>query len=398
MVEPKAGSMKSLSDFLFFQFTGGKQMANRAQFVVALLAVIVVLSCELPATHGQGKYVVQDVENPEYRNNELFPAYDSYYSPRIWKLRARYNLNSVVSGETDEWKRIRLLRNWVYSSFNFEAKTPPPVRLEVFAILDASLKGAPFHCTHTSIALPAVLNSYGYLSRRLGCGYGLKDKGDFHGLNEVWVNKFCKWVLVDAEFDWHFEKNGVPLSALEIRNEVWKDGAKSVVRRFSPENKPITDQYKHKYIGSTAETYRWCSWETNTNRFTAFPSPSSSSVILYEDDIYRNNTWYRGGKPNWIYNTPYLITTTESDWIEWTPNTITSRVRLKDDMANVFLTSFTPNLRSYQVRRSSGPWVDCDESVELPLKKEGNRFIFRTMNLFGVTGPEHFVEITWENE
>ena len=368
-------------------------MEDRLRFVVALL-VFVVLSL---VTAVRGEYVVQAVKNPEYRRNEFFPAYDSYYSPRVWKLRSKYNLDSVVAGETDEWNRIRLLRNWVHSIFNFEGRTPPPVRLETFAILDASLKGAAFHCTHTSIVLPAVLNSYGYISRRLGCGYGLKNKGDFHGVNEVWVNKFSKWVLVDAEFDWHFEKDGIPLSALEIRNEVWKDGAKSVVRRFSPENKPITNQYPHEYIGTNAETYRWCSWETDTNRFTAFPAPVSTTVILYEDDIYRNNIWYRGGKPNWIYNTPYLITTTESDWIEWTPNAISSKVQLNDDSAKVFLTSFTPNFRSFQVSRGCGPWVDCEESVGLPLKKELNRFTFRTINLFGVAGPELRVEIGWEN-
>ena len=369
-------------------------MENRTKFVAALLVVIGVLSL---VTAVQGEHVVQAVKNPEYRHNELFPAYENYYSPRVWKLRSKYNLDSVVAGESDEWKRIRLLRHWVYSSFNFEGGSPPPVRLEAFAILDASLKGAAFHCTHTSIALPAVLNSYGYISRRLGCGYGLKNKGDFHGVNEVWVNKFSKWVLVDAEFDWHFEKDGVLLSAMEIRNEVWKDGAKSVVRRFGPENKPITDQYKHEYIGTNAETYRWCSWETDTSRFTAFPAPVSSTVILYEDDIYRNNIWYRGGKPNWLYDTPYLLTTTEPDWIEWTPNVITSKVQLNDDSAKVFLTSFTPNFHSFQVRRDRGPWVDCDESVKLPLKKELNRFTFRTINLFGVTSPEHRVEIAWEN-
>lgn len=344
-----------------------------------------------------GRFVVLPVKNPEYHHNELFPAFENYYSPRVWKLRSKYNLDAVVADETDEWKRIRLLRNWINSNMELGGSPPPSIRLETFAILDAALRGESFHCTHTSIVLPAVLNSYGYITRRLGCGPGLKNKGGHHGANEVWVNKFGKWVLVDAEFDWHFEKDGVPLSALEIRDEIWKDVGKSVVRRFGPENKPITSQYNHEYIGTTAETYRWCGWETSTNRFTAFPGEVSSILILYEDDIFRENIWYRDGKPHWVYNTPYLLTTTRRDWIEWTPNVISSKVKLEGDKAVVSLTSSTPNFRSYQLKCGNRPWLDCGESVKLSLKKELNRFTFRTINMFGVTGPEHNIEITWEN-
>jgi hypothetical protein len=39
-------------------------------------------------------------------------------------------------------------------------------------------------------------------------------------------------------------------------------------------------------------------------------------------------------------------------------------------------------------------WADSDEQIELPIAGSGlNRFTFRTINLFGVTGPEHRVEI-----
>jgi hypothetical protein len=41
-----------------------------------------------------------------------------------------------------------------------------------------------------------------------------------------------------------------------------------------------------------------------------------------------------------------------------------------------------------------GTWSDCGEEVELSLDgRDDKRFTFRTINLFGVTGPEHRVEI-----
>jgi hypothetical protein len=345
-----------------------------------------------------GRFVVVPVENPRYCGNELFRAFENYYSPRIRKLHSRYRLADVVAGESDEWNRILLLRHWIKSNIAIENDNPTQTRGDTFAILDAALIGGKFHCTHFSIVQHAVLNSFGYVTRRLGCGPGLKDDGGHHGVNEVWVNKFSKWVLIDAKYDAHFEKDEVPLSALEIRDELWRDGAKLVICVVGPDRRLIKPDPKTGKSETRPDTYRWCSWETDTNRFTTFPARPTSTLIMLEDDIFRNNTWYRDGKPHWAYNTPYLIATTRRDWIEWTPNIITSKVTIEGDKAHLFLSSCTPNFRSFQKMGDDGIWRDCDEKVELSLDRRArNRFRFRTINLFGVAGPEHHVEIAYKS-
>jgi hypothetical protein len=343
------------------------------------------------------RFVVVQVENPRYCGNELFRAFENYYSPRIRELRSRYRLAHVVVGESDEWKRILLLRHWIKSNIAIDNDNPTQTRGDTFAILDAALIGGKFHCTHFSIVQHAVLNSFGYVTRRLGCGPGLNDDGGHHGVNEVWVNKFRKWVLIDAKYDAHFEKNKMPLSALEIRDELWRDGAKSVICVVGLGRRPIKSDPKTGKSETRPDTYRWCSWETNTNRFSTFPVRPTSTLIMFEDDIFRNNTWYRDGKPHWAYNTPYLIATTRRDWIEWTPNVITSKVTIEGDKAHVFLSSCTPNFKSFQKMDSDGTWRDCDEKVEFSLdRRSRNLFRFRTINLFGVAGPEHHVEIAYQ--
>ena len=239
-----------------------------------------------------------------------------------------------------------------------------------------------------------MLNSFGYVARRLGCGPGLKDDGGHHGVNEVWVNKFSKWVLIDAKYDAHFEKDGVPLSALEIRDEVWRDGARSVLCVVGPERRPMKPDPETGKSETRPDTYRWCSWETDTNRFTAFPARPTSTLVMLDDEHFRTNTWYRDGKPHWAYDTPYLLKTTRRDWIEWTPNVITAKVTIESNKARVFLGSCTPNFRSFQRMDEGGTWHDCGEEVELPLDNRARmRFVFRTINLFEVAGPEHRVEI-----
>jgi hypothetical protein len=345
-------------------------------------------------SRGGERYTIVPVENPAFHNSELFRAYEDFRSPRVPRLRERYGLDAVVQNETDEWKRILLLRHWIRSHIEIDNENPTPTRGDAFAILDAALKGGKFHCAHFSIVQHAVLNSFGYVARRLGCGPGLKDDGGHHGVNEVWVNKFAKWVLIDAKYDCHFEKNGVPLSALEIRDEVWRDGAKSVVCVVGLGRHPMKPDPETGEWETRPDTYRWCSWEMSTNRFTAFPMRPTSTLVMLDDDIFRNNTWYRDGKPHWAYGTPYLIATTRRDWIEWTPNVIASDVTIEGDTARVFLSSCTPNFRSFQMKTGDGVWRDCDEEVEIPLAgSDHHRFAFRTVNLFGVAGPEHRIEI-----
>jgi hypothetical protein len=131
---------------------------------------------------------------------------------------------------------------------------------------------------------------------------------------------------------------------------------------------------------------------------------------MLDDENFRKHTWYRDGKPHWAYDTPYLIKTTRRDWIEWTPNVITSKVTIptrspdaqrplgpragEGNKAHVFLSSCTPNFRTFQRMDDGGTWRDCDEEVELSLDNRARmRFAFRTINLFGVAGPEHYVEV-----
>lgn len=352
-----------------------------------------IFAAEAATPQGE-RFTVLPVENPRFCGNELFAAFEEYHSPRVRQLRERYSLDAVVAGETDEWKRILLLRHWIRSKIEIENDNPTPAREDVFAILDAALRGGKFHCAHFSIVQHAVLNSFGYVARRLGCGPGLKDDGGHHGVNEVWVNKFSKWVLIDAKYDTHFEKDRLPLSALEIRDEVWRDGAKSVVCVVGPDRRPVKPDPVTGKSETRPDTYRCCSWETNTNRFTSFPTKPTSTLVMLDDDIFRKNTWYRDGKRHWAYGTPYLIATPRRDWIEWTPNVITSRVTIKDGKVGVFLGSCTPNFKIFQVKAGDGSWADCEEQVDLPIAgSELNRFAFRTVNLFGVTGPEHRVEI-----
>ena len=77
----------------------------------------------------------------------------------------------------------------------------------------------------------AVLSAMGYVARNVLVDRNHEDLGRslHHGVNEVWSNDYAKWVLLDAKYDIHFERDGVPLSALQLHEAVRADGGRSIV-------------------------------------------------------------------------------------------------------------------------------------------------------------------------
>lgn len=334
-------------------------------------------------------FVVVPVENPVLRINEAFPGSEDLRHPDFAALRERYDLDAVVAGVEGEFDRILALRHWIRQSIRIEDDNPTRVpRQHAVDILDAARAGGGFHCAHFSIVQHAVLNAYGFVTRRLGAGDGLQERGRHHGVNEVWVNELCKWVLIDAKYDLHFEKDGVPLSALEMRDEVLRDGGAQVSRVYGPGREALVKDFPERM-----DTYRWVVWEVNTNRHSHPETMGSSAIILYDDAYSRDHVWYRDGKPHWAYEAQFFIRIPHRTWIEWTPNVLRTWIGLNGTIATIAIGSCTPNFATYRRRIAEGPWEDCPQRHDLEIPAAGLRLTYRSRNLAGVEGPDHLVEI-----
>lgn len=361
--------------------------------IVVLTAISLFISCE-PTT-----YHVEKSGNLLYRPNTIFKSYEDLILPRFEHLRTKYQIDTVFHGETDELKRILLLRHWIKSVISIDDYGDPyPGDNNPEGILDAALQGTGFHCGHFMRVQNAVMNAYGYVTRTLGAGPGGTDgKDGHHGINEIWLNSMNKWFLSDAKYDHHFEKDGIPLNALEVRDEFLKNRAKEVVLVKGPDRTPIDFD---KEIGRSKEefahTYTWVEWHQYNNMFSAWPD-DDGHLIMYEDDYFKNNKWIWGGKPHWAYDTEFMILVNDCDAIYWTPNTIRSKVTINNKKATIVLYSDTPNLKAYELKSlPDGRWQATTESLTVELKDKRHEWDFRTVNLAGVSGPEHKIIIKRE--
>lgn len=335
--------------------------------------------------------LAQGDANPVRRPDTVFSSHEDLSSPKYEEFRKKYALEEVVRGEADEFKRILLLRNWLYRRVKVDRSQPEPKADDVAHTLDEGPKGGHYHCAHMSMALNPVLNSLGHVSRLVFAGPGEKEPprlSGSHGANEVWCNALLKWVLLDAEHDTHFEKDGAPLSALEVRDEVLRDGGSGLARVKGTERKPLPRVEDESY-GESARTYAWVSFYSEGNRFTRWPERVGGYELVLEDEAFRTRTWYRSGKKHWAYAAGRFKPVKDRGALEWTPNVLDVRSEVRGDAAEIRIASSTPNLGEYQAKRGEGPWERVAErfTIKLAAPREGLRL--RAVNLGGVSGPEH---------
>ena len=359
------------------------------KYFITLLVSTLLLSC------NSKHYKNIDVSNPEFIPNTIFLSSEDLSSPKFEHLKIKYQLDTIFHGETDELKRILLLRHWEKSIIKIDNFGPYSGDGFAEGILDAAINGEGFHCGHFMKVQNGIMNAYGYVTRTLGAGSGQMGGPDgHHGINEIWLNSYNKWFLSDAKYDHHFEKNGIPLSALEIRDEYLKNKGVDILLVDGPEQVPFeiddeTGITKERYT----QTYTWLEWHAYNNMFTVWPK-FETLLIMYADDYFNSNTWIWDGKPHWAYNTEYLILEKNRTSFEWTPNTILSEVKIVENRATIILKSDTPNLKEYQIKKSySGVWQTTTDSLEIYLENRKHELLFRTINIANIAGPEHKIVI-----
>ena len=362
---------------------------------IVLFVVFIPARTDAEQNRTRSEYRIVESDNPVFRGNELFVSQEDLNSERFPALIQRYRLDEVVADEPNEFQRILLLRGWIKRHIAINNENPTQTSGDAFGILDAALKGGGFHCGHFMVVQNAVLNAFGYVTRCLGVGPGgtPDHPGWHHGVNEVWSNDYVKWVLTDAKYDTHFEKGGIPLSALQVRDELLLNGAADITCVKGTRRTPITSPEEAE---TSPATYRWISWELEGNRHSGWPDFFSSALVVLEDEYFRQNVWWREGQSNrhWAYAAGYFIPVKHRDWIEWTPNVLQVKASIEGGALRGNIVSSTPNLLEYQIREAPNEsWRRIEPGFTLTLSKDRHEWFLRAINRAGVSGPPYHLVV-----
>ena len=142
--------------------------------------------------------------------------FEPFDAVNLRELRERERLDEVVAPAHTEFERVLLLKNWVAAQFPHGNPDPyPPWDAKTILVwIRADITGG--FCGQYSQVLLQSLMSMGMLARYVELGGAWNAR--VHFVVEVWSNDFSKWVLLDPDYNVHFERDGIPLSAIEIHD------------------------------------------------------------------------------------------------------------------------------------------------------------------------------------
>jgi hypothetical protein len=166
--------------------------------------------------------------------------FDSADNPKLKTLREKYYLDEVVAPGKDEFERQVLLMDWTHRQFK-KFGQPSTNCHGALPILKAIDEGHTFYCSHYAEVLVSAAASLGWVDRPLALrrhqGVNKVGGSTEHSVTEIWSNQHRKWVMLDPTSNMYLEKDGVPLNALEIREEWFYHGGTNLAFVVGKERK-----------------------------------------------------------------------------------------------------------------------------------------------------------------
>lgn len=163
--------------------------------------------------------------------------------PTLAALRERFDLDRVAGTGTDLDRAVRV-RDWIKSLSPHYIPYRMPV-WNALTILDRASRGVErYICVHYSVSLVQCCLALGMQARMVNLHRGIAESCaigeeasvdlpvDEHVVAEVWCAELGSWVMLDTDYDCHYERDGVPQSAWGIhRSFVDKESDQLTCRR-----------------------------------------------------------------------------------------------------------------------------------------------------------------------
>lgn len=263
-------------------------------------------------------------------------------------------------------------------------------------ILSAIEEGHTFFCAQYAQLLVSAAASLGWVDRPLALrrhrGVNKVGGSTEHSVTEIWSNQHRKWVMFDPTSNLHMETNGVPLNAVEIRQEWFYRGGTNLVFVVGAERKAYRKAdlpiFLHRFDGFGDLTFE--PDELDKYGFTAF-IPNTDlldsgfdyrGMFIVKDALCDGTMWHVRDVPENPAVDPYFPV-----------GQAALSLSAADGKLQVELRTLTPNFHRYEVRLNEAQWKPARATFVWALRPGQNRLQARTLNKFGVMGPVSTAEV-----
>jgi hypothetical protein len=355
-----------------------------------------VMSPGAPVRSPSGRFVTATaVRNAHIVRNRFHFGYQPFEEPTLKALRERFELDRILAESHSELETLVLVRSWARSLYrrnDFHGKLTNFNALELPFSRVTPTPDLYDPCHFFPLLYAQLVASLGFESRIVSVG---------HAVVEVWSNQFEKWILMDAEFDHHFEKDGVPLNIVEMLEENYTTGEEVQLvsgRRFPMPENPTMVHLKLERL-TAAECIPWFNapieiadlrndWLTN-HYFPGHPQRSEGNSLVYIDPrvevsgevAFRNRMRPAAENKSELYWTLNQAEILFRGWIE-------------NDLELEFGT-VTPNFQCFEIMIDGAePIRHASSQYRWRLHEGSNTLAVRPKNKFGVKGIESAVELS----
>lgn len=314
--------------------------------------------------------------------------FDAFDNPKLKALRERYHFDEIVAPGKTEFDRQLLLLDWANHQIKRFGKPTSPARgaLDILAANDA---GNTFFCAHYGDLFVSAAASMGWVDRAMALrrpdhiGSGSTE----HTSTEIWSNQYRKWIMLDPTFAMYVEKDGVPLSAYELRQEWLARGGQDLTfvldkdgKRFHKSDIPV---FRQRYAGfgdlvldgGALNVYAFIGYIPNTNLMDA--GPDYGRMFITQDAICDGTKWHKRTIPADPAHDPYFPINQSA--MSLTPG--------NGGAMNVSLKTLTPNFKTYLARIDGGDWKPTPANFTWTPHAGSNHLEVKTVNQFGIDGP-----------
>lgn len=327
--------------------------------------------------------------------------YETFTTPRLAEFTARERLDAVLAGVSSEFEGILRLKDWVAAQWPVGVPNPYPP-WDAMTILDMIRAGETGgFCGQYSQVYLQALAAYGIPARYVEMG--TIDNPIAHFSTEVWSNDFDKWVLMDAHFNAHFEREGVPQSALEVHEAFVRgqDGDLDVVlgavREGHPDPLNLIEHPRR-----TAELYYYLRYHLKANHI-AVPDEASGNryddAMEWEDDD--TVPWELSTVPSGLPHVrPTRVSTSDRALVDWAPNQVwltprrTGPMQYALDLQHTVLQLSRFEYRVIDEDGVGGPWQpQASGQITWTIGPRDRRLEVRGVNVRGIAGPVSAVAV-----
>lgn len=315
--------------------------------------------------------------------------FDSFENPNLKELRTRHGLDAVVAPGKDEFERQILLLDWTHRQFKKFGHPSKDVRgaLEILRAVD---EGHTFFCSQYAQVLVSASASLGWVDRPLALrrhqGVNRVGGSTEHSVTEIWSNQHRKWVMLDPTSDMYVERDGVPLDAVEIRQEWFYRGGTDLVfvvgkerKRYRKADLPI---FLRRFDGFGDLTFE--PDEPDKYGFTAFIPNTDlmdsgfdyGGMFIVKDALCEGTKWHIRTVPAAPATDPYFPI-----------GQAALALSAEGGKIRASLKTLTPNFKRFEIRLDGGDWSATGDAFIWNVAAGPNRLEARTLNQFGVTGP-----------